>query len=539
MDLKNSISKLPILIVLLQLFLILLWASRQGSLYWDVYYTMENTHYLSESTPGSHYINRDQDFEEGRWYDTDWVVDTLRVDYEESLFADDPEYIIKSILRTPYFSILNMTESLLSPGRFSRWPSVLVNAVFFTLTQLLLWKLVYRLEHNEMIAMLTILMYGSSGMAFSMATYARFYMFTTLLIVLYTYIHVRMWEFGDKDWLKALGLEIITFVLAYWSIENAQLSLFFFVIFISVYNATLLINRRFRMFAIYAIPVGLGGGLYLVYGSNYWFLITHVSEAFNEHLTTGPTLWVLDSILTLSPFSFIERLAHMYLLIGRFAFGCWPVLLMFCIGTLYLVIRERGIVFLRSHIEWVICISTLAFILVAGGLRFYVETRYSSGVFPFIAWMTALVLVELHRRYDGIWMRVGTAVILLSIIAFTVSGIRIDSVYSEDKPLIDRLHEPDIRDVVIMQQDQYNIDAEIIYAVSVNVHKAARFMAIKADDMRNVMNDLPDEFLLASRVENEMIDELSDIGYTVIWTGSTYCDHYYYLSRGANAIPEG
>ena len=83
-----------------------------------------------------------------------------------------------------------------------------------------------------------------------------------------------------------------------------------------------------------------------------------------------------------------------------------------------------------------------------------------------------------------------------------------------------------------MQQDQYNIDTEIIYAVSANVSEDAELMAIKADDLKKRIDDLPDEFLLASRIEDEMITELETAGYSEVWSGSTYCDHYYLLRTG-------
>ena len=426
---KYNLKLIASAFVVLQILLILFWVSRQGSLYWDAYYTLENANSISQANPSEHYIIYDSEFEEGKWLPVEYVVNTMIVDSSEALYYGEPDYILRSLFFKPYTSFLNISEAILSPGVFSRWPAVFLNILFFITTQFLLWKVAVRLSGNEVIAMMAVLLYGFSGMAFSMTTYARFYVFTTMLMTVYTYLHVLMWDLKDRECVKAFGIECLTFLIAYWSMGTSQLTLFYYVIFIVVYCLGLLISKRFIPATIYIVPIVIGGGLFLTRGSDYLWMITHLREAFNSTRFRGPTLWVLDSFLTLNPISFVERLAHMFLLVGRFAFGCWPVCLLFCVIVAYMCIRKRRIEYFHTAIEWIVFISAFLFILLAGGLRFYAQTRYSSYVFPLIGWIIAVVLYDFVTEYPGsIFPKVLSAVVILSVIAFTITVVRVDFV---------------------------------------------------------------------------------------------------------------
>lgn len=522
-------QKYFIAIIFTQILLVVFWVSRQGSLYWDAYYTFENAHYVSASTTSNHYINSDSEFEMNKWIDAAYVKDTLYVDFDESVLADNPQESGKILLKKPYFWMLNMMEALFSSGNISRWPGVFLNIIFFIMVQLLLYKTVLRLSKDNNQALLAVSIYGFCGMAISMTTYVRFYVFSTMLLMAVVYLHICMWEDENRRWYKLLLFEVISLLLIYWGISITQLTLFFYVSFIFIYNIALLIKKRYKEFVLYVLPVGIGGLFYLVRFTDYLYILLNAQEASGK--LEGPALWVVESFLSITPVSFIDRLAHTFLYMGKYGFGYWPVFILFILVILTTVIKNKKIVFIHSTMEWILFIEFIVFMLIATCLNFYVQTRYTSYIYPLLAWIISSILVSMADEYGLKCARIMGAVMIGSILISTVSGKRVDFVFEQDRETLSRIETSGVKDVVVLQIDLFNRDAEIIYDVAHHASNDARLLPVLDADIEKMQWMYPDEFIMANITEYDKSDKFVEMGYDIKWKEDTYFYSYYLMKK--------
>ena len=83
---RSKQQKIGIIVAFVQVRFVLFWVSRQGSLYWDTFYSFEKTHYITDTVYGNHYINDDKEYSINQWLGAGYVQYTLFVDRRESVF---------------------------------------------------------------------------------------------------------------------------------------------------------------------------------------------------------------------------------------------------------------------------------------------------------------------------------------------------------------------------------------------------------------------------------------------------------------------
>ena len=519
------------LIIVIQAFLIIFWFSRQGSFYyWDMFYSFRNTNYASASTPGSHNIVDDEWFQSDKWLDTSLARDILIVDYEESVLNDPLQVSIKSFIKQPYWIVMNALEALLTPGRISGWPGILFNVILFALTQLLLFNLVYKLSGDDNQAFLTILLYGFCGMSMSIATYVRFYVFSCLMCVAFTYIHACILDVSYKKWYKILFLEALALLFAWWSMSISQFSMFYVALFIMLYAIALVVKRRYLEFAIYLGPMVLGSIWFLSLNHKYLDMLTNPAEVYARMPEGSPTWWVLDMLLTLTPRTFAERAIHELLLVGKYGFGYWPILILIIILLLVYLIKQRKFDYFHHPMEWVMLGTMVGFITVATALRFYTEARYSSQVFPLISWFAAVVLMGIWRMPDN--KRIAgllTAIVVGSIVVSVVSGKRVVYVITEGQDIVDFIEAKNVQNTITAYYGDSGVSYDIIYQTVSLLDDSSKFMAV--DELDNVSEELPDELLYVTRDYSDYVDDFEARGYEIEWQSQAGVYTFYYLNK--------
>ena len=322
-----KIKRLTYLLVLIQILFIILCYSRQGSFYyWDTFFSFQRIHYTSASTPGNHYIFEDRDYTTDEWKDISFVQDKLVVNYEESVLKDPPKILLRNLFKQPYWTIMNAVEAIFSSGKFTGWPGIVFNLVFLFLTQILLIKLAYKYTSNYVYSLVTVFIYGFCGMTLSLSTYVRFYIFSCFLCVAITYIHTIIWEVNAGSWYLILLWEIVAAILAKWSIELAPFSIFFIALFMVLFDIALFVRKRIRELLIYGVPLFAGGIVYIVTRTDYINILLNPKKYLENESSGDAVNWVVEVLLTLTPKTFIERATHEFMIVGKFACGYWPVL---------------------------------------------------------------------------------------------------------------------------------------------------------------------------------------------------------------------
>ena len=119
----------------------------------------------------------------------------------------------------------------------------------------------------------------------------------------------------------------------------------------------------------------------------------------------------------------------------------------------------------------------------------------------------------------------------MAVIFSSVSGLRIDCIFSQDRAAIDRIRNSGIRDVVVIQQNVHNYDAETMYDATANIPENSRMMPLYYKDLNSISEELPDEILLINRKGIEIVDDFDRQGYNLEWQEITYCYVYSYMKR--------
>ena len=255
----NKLLLAFIIVTLIQVVIIFFWGFKKENLYWDEFYTLEGAHYFSNSNNEEHYIDDDPDYRVGEWIPISFVKDTLIVGEEESLFNEPLTDVLKKLTGYHnYSAFLNLAESLLSLNKFSIWPSIILNAIFFVLNQIVLFAMCKRLSDNKTFPLAVCSMYGYSSICVSMALFIRHYMLTTLLVSLFTYLHLLYFdEDSDSGWAHIKRVVFLVFAVGtlYIAHNVAQYSVIYGGMFVISFSVLLLRKNGIKRFIYYSIPI--------------------------------------------------------------------------------------------------------------------------------------------------------------------------------------------------------------------------------------------------------------------------------------------
>ena len=183
-----------VLLLLLTTANVLYWDSRKEGYYLDELFSYTqvcNTAYLRMTTDqkDSKYLNI--------WHDVSWFEDFFTINDDEAFDLVGAWNTAKDNDAHPplYFVILELFISLFFRNHFTKWSGLAANLPFFIFTLILLYCLSKKLFCNDGIpALATVLFYGISVGAVSMAVFIRMYMVLSFFAMLLLYLHCLLYE---------------------------------------------------------------------------------------------------------------------------------------------------------------------------------------------------------------------------------------------------------------------------------------------------------------------------------------------------------
>lgn len=250
-----------IALLMLQCVYMIFWGTQKSGYYVDEFFTYDNAHYISESTPDRVKLYDADYLEYDKWFEVSELKNTLTVQRDEALWKDSLAHNIEAFIKIkPYMALLNYVEALFFEGEMNWWSAISLNIVLFIFSQILLFLIAKKIYNNQHMPLLAVAMYGFSGMAASMVVYVRFYVYVTFLMTLFIYLHVIMWE-GKVHW-KNIVLEILSLPILYIAYRTSPVAGIFGIAIIVCFSLGLLLTKRWKQALYYILPIGLGGILY-------------------------------------------------------------------------------------------------------------------------------------------------------------------------------------------------------------------------------------------------------------------------------------
>ena len=528
------------IITFFQVMIIVFWGTKKANLYWDEFYTLEGAHYFSSYNSEEHYIDEDPGFKVGEWFPVSFVKDTLIVGEEETLLKEPFADVLKKLTGGHnYSAFLNIAESIISRGKFSIWPSIILNVCFFILNQIFLFALCRKWGDDSSFALAVCALYGFCSMCVSMAVFIRCYMLATFLITLFTYLHFACFDIDGEEiaaHIKRCIMMLLSFGTLYIAHNVAQYSVIYGGIFIILYSVVLFAKKGIKRGLLYSLPT-FGGGLFYLFTQTEYLSIIFDFE--NAYLTADQAMKsTLDGIIEFKLSFLPDRLFDMAHIMGRYIFGSFYGMLIFIAAVLVValihVLRKKKDENSVSISSFFIVPSTAALLYITAFTVFglYAQVRYISFVFPELAIVVMIFTYKNIRNFKYKYAIV-TLLVLMVTLSVNLKG-KVDMVYAEDRESIERIRAFDANSFLMRTENHKTFityETAFIAEDDAELYVYDNYMDESYD---NLKKQLRDKMILVGYygVSTEDLQEfLRDNGYQVDWLADTYNNVFFTAVR--------
>ena len=469
MEKQKSKAGIIIFIVLLivQFAYMIFWGMQKSGYYVDEFFTYDNAHYISASTPERLKLYEADYLEYNKWLDVLDIKGTLMVQREESLLNDSLAYNIKVFLTSkPYMAILNYVEAIFFEGELNWWSSMSINMVCFLLNQIFMYLLTMKICKKSNVALLATAMYGFCGMAISMFVYVRMYMWLTMLVTLFTYLHVLMWN-EEKHW-KNILFEIMSLPVLFLAYRNSPLPVIYGISLIGCFTVGLLVRKKWIQAMYYGIPIIGGGVVFAITQTDYVKIFANPQQALMSGILDSPTTSLVQSMYSMNIDEFMSRMKEVLRVIFRFEFGHFIIAILYVLLVVFLaciLVKKNKEIRKSKEIEntgfqYILYASVVLFFI--GAVIFtLIPIRYTSFVYPMIAVCVMLLIMHLGQMINI--EKIITASVIVLICGqtfFTVYIPRIENLYLEDREAVQNIQRCEgINSLVV----DYHFDDRVMY----------------------------------------------------------------------------
>lgn len=508
-----------IAVIAIQVGVMIYWGNMKSGYYWDEFFTFDNAHYSSSTTPTRVKLY-DADFMEyDKWFELSELKGTLTVTRENSLLNDSLSYNINKFWKGRAYRdvLLNYVEAIFFPGELNKWSAISINIVLFVLNQLILYQLVKGITGRKIIALFSVMMYGFSGMAISMTIFIRFYMWVTTLFTVFIFCHMLIWK-EDNIW-KCLCYIVVAGLSLLLCFKEQPIVVFAGVGFIGSFAIILLICKKYKKCIQYLLPIVGGGSIYLIFFTSYLQEVFQ-SGSLGVDASNSSTLFYLSKAKDLDLQELISRCKMFIQIVNRYLFGHSIILAIFLLlmmGLIFYVNLKKRSSNLENKVPlfmWSIVGAILIFAVVSVCIRLADTVRYNSFIFPLLAICVVTFLFQYGRR--AINERAISILILGLIIIqvyFTFTIPRIDNVYYEDKEEVEKIHQIENIDSVVVD---YYLDDKVMYECLAYGDVSTKVIFKKSSSIN--FDECGEEFLLWQSVNHglDIENDLVNAGYTSI-----------------------
>ncbi len=515
---------LAALIVLPVLFAFLLSLTKQ-SCHIDELYSLDTAHsYIQHDR---YYLNNNEAWQTGSWMNNGQLKRLLSVGKEDSLLSLPFGKAAKKLLTgRNYFGMLNLVNSVFSPGKMSIFPGIGLNLIILLLIQIVLYLLFRKMKLSPEMTGLGLLMNGFCGMTLSMTVFVRFYLWVDLLVLLVLYLYLQIRE--EQHPIKWLAAMLAADVLLYLALKDSELVFIFWITLGLLFAVELLLERRIvKLLCHLGISVG-AGGFYLLRNTWYFDVLMNPSRYLD---TGGMEDEIARSFLNMSPSAFLHNLISAGGRLNWFLFGCIPLTAVFAglIVFLFLYRRKQK---KQGRLEkadpmpdrflfgWTLFGVTVLYILGIAQTGLY-AMRYMS--IPAVL-CVILLWSLLDRLLAGTAIRKKMTVLLCAVTVFTLiytaAAGHISNLRPTNRELYRTLKEYRDRDSVVVSEGQ-NFP---VYECVAFCAEESRVYAVSKEARNIPAEECPEELLVWSchYVDpEEYLGDLTSQGYVLRELGQT------------------
>ncbi len=177
---KKKYSLILLVILILQLIVMTAYGFSKAGFHQDEYYS----YFSSNRSLGFYYPDRE-------WVDNQTILDEFVAKSGEGFNYPLVSQVQSWDVHPPLFYDLLHTVCSVTPGVFSKWQGLIVNLIAFFISFVLLNKLAKSVGMTKDLRLVLMAVYGFNPMTISCVLFIRMYMWLTVFIMAYAYMHIR------------------------------------------------------------------------------------------------------------------------------------------------------------------------------------------------------------------------------------------------------------------------------------------------------------------------------------------------------------
>ncbi len=228
-------------------------------------------------------ITDDEDFMAG-WHDKQYFLDYLEVNSDEVTDLMPVYENQKNDVHPPLFYLLLRIAATFTVDNFTLWTGFIMNMIILAIASVTLFFIAKKLFKSPVYALLVTAVYATSMALMETTIYIRMYALSTLSILLFTYITMKIEE-NQKDGKIGLKYLILTSLVL---LMGGLTHYYFFIYVFGVYVYLLIkhIRRKEYKFLVkYTVTLAISAALYLLI---FPYAINHIFFGYRGIDATDP-----------------------------------------------------------------------------------------------------------------------------------------------------------------------------------------------------------------------------------------------------------
>ncbi len=537
------------MIMVFQLLVILYWAKAKTNYHIDELYSMTHASGFTAQVYNSEYITISRDFHLNEWTENSVFKKYLIVSDAEKTFRAPFSAILNGfVMFRNYYGLLNLAESIAGLSYVSAAPGLVLNIIFFILTELSLLSLLRKLRVDERIRCLAVAMFGFSGYIISTVEYIRFYMLVIMFMMFLLNCFYNLW---NADTWKAVALyELAILVIGYFSFRDSELTLLFLGAFTCAFFVGLVVYRKKKQYVSF-IGLGAVGLTYIICFTNYInILIAPDKYGSSADVAKAASDAIREtSVGTISLFfQWLKALFGMHLFGHRYIF--YLFLAIAIVGVIVLIVcnrvEKKGVYSAKNLKSVRISLSSdtvfmavtacevIIYTALCAVCQFMIWRYYCFGfVSIFILFWYFLDRIIKRKPVQSVnhllVIALSVFVVIIAIVPFSTR--RIENIYEDEKDFIEGVGINNDLDVVLMlMNDKGVISRHETYDCIQIMPESTKIFATDISEYDYSCIDFPNEFMLWTHEERDVTVVLQDLkthGYKIEELGKDHCSKAY------------
>ena len=170
----------------------------------------------------------------------------------------------KNDVHPPLYYLMLRIAMNFTKGHFSKWPGIILNIIIYTFVTIFMYLILKKLfkEDNNSTEKSAILAFISSIVLASVSNviYIRMYSLSTLIILITTYLHIKLLEKENVDYklLISIGITVLAGVLTHYYY------LFYLVVLYLVFLVKYIKEKKIKQLVYYTLTMLIAGIISLV-----------------------------------------------------------------------------------------------------------------------------------------------------------------------------------------------------------------------------------------------------------------------------------